>query len=557
MSKIYTLSLILLLLITDQVTLAQPGLLDNTFGGGDGKLALDFGGGNDAASDLVIQPDGKILVVGNSNINSFTQFALVRLNADGTYDNSFSDDGLVNLQLAGSNYDNATCMALQSDGKIIVGGTSFSEGYFKLVVVRFNSNGTLDATFGEEGVFTYAENTNFSCSSVAIDAAGNILAAGSANLFNQGSQFTVIRITSAGVIDSGFGSAGAQYASFGAQSSPTDMIIQSDGKIVVAGSQFGEFYSDCAITRFNSNGTLDTSFDTDGKRSFALAEYDDYITSIAQLPNGKLLLGGVSNTEFALVQLNSNGTNNTSFSGDGIVLADMDDSFDEIHDIALDDDGNIVVAGHSAYNIYDIAVLRFLPNGTLDTFFNGNGKVTIDFFGTYDYSYAMKIQTNGQIVVAGSTDNNGHNDMAVARIQGVCPIITFEQEITITEGESITVGSNTYTQPGIYEDILDTESGCDSTVITTLIVTVGIDNQFSKKNNINVWPAPFQEELNVAGTNAGDIIIITEISGKRIMELKALSNTTTIPAADLPAGSYILSVVGDTTRQTRHILKVN
>ena len=608
MRNFHSLLLVILCLFFWQDSInAQPGALDPTFGN-NGKITLDFFEESDEAKDVAIQTDGKILVAGTINLNFNIQFAIVRYNEDGTLDNTFSDDGKANVQFGTNGFSSLESLVIQPDGKILVAGTTFSTNNYQLAIARLNSDGALDNTFSGDGLFTSSFATNVFCGDMTLDNVGNIIAAGASGLMGVDNHISVIRVLNNGTLDIGFGNNGLQRVDIGTQSGALSVIVQNDGKIVAAGRTDDGVYNDFAITRFLSNGALDATFDGDGKRTFSLAEYDDYATSILQLPNGKLLLGGISNTEFALVQLNENGSNNTSFSGDGIVQADMNDSFDEIQDIALDTDGNIVAVGHSAYNIYDLAVLRFLPNGTLDNLFSFDGKTTIDFLATYDYGFAVALQQDGKIVVAGSTDNNGNSDFAVARLQGVCQIIlssqnvsicngesytigsnvysqsgvysdvltlpsgcdssvvttltvlsnsNFTQNVTITSGESFTVGNSTYTTEGTYQDVLTSANGCDSVVTTNLTVTLGINDAGSKKYTLKAWPIPFNNELVIEGTLVGDQIQIFDLSGKLILELKAQMNQTIINTNQIKQGSYIISHISEARIRTAKAFKLN
>lgn len=608
MQKSNILSLAFIIALLFPLTfIAQPGVLDPTFGN-NGKVTLDFLQEADEAKDVAIQTDGKILVAGTSNLNFNIQFALVRFNEDGTLDNTFSEDGIANVQFGSSNFSSAECLAIQPDGKILVAGTTFSGNFYQLAMVRLNIDGTLDNTFSGDGLFTSTFATNVFCGAIALDNDGSIVAAGASGLLGADNHISVIRVQGNGTLDIGFGNNGLQRVDIGTQSGALSVIVQNDGKIVAAGRTDDGVYNDFAVTRFLSNGSLDATFDGDGKRTFSLAEYDDYATSLLQLPNGKLLLGGISNTEFALVQLNANGSNNTAFSGDGIVQTDMNDSFDEIQDIALDADGNIVAVGQSAYNIYDIAVLRYLPNGTLDNLFSLDGKATIDFLGTYDYGQAVALQQDGKIVVAGSTDNNGNSDFALARLQGVCQIISssqnvsicsgesysvgssvytqsgvyndiltlpsgcdssvvttlsvlsnsnFTQNVTITSGESFTVGNSNYTTEGTYQDILTSVSGCDSVVTTNLTVTLGINDAGSKNYSLKAWPIPFNNELVVEGTLLDDQIRVFDLSGKLILEIEAQMDKTIINTSAIQRGSYIVSHLSKSKVRTTKAFKLN
>lgn len=608
MRNIYAFVLALLFFfLSTKASISQPGVLDPSFGIG-GRVTLDLLNQADFAKDIAIQADGKILVAGRGNFNFNNQLILLRFNLDGTLDNSFSGDGIANVQFGNNSLSYAEELVIQPDGKIVVAGSTLTGSYYQLAIARFNTDGSLDNSFSGDGLFATNNNSNIFCDAVTLDESGNIIAAGASGTFANDNHITVVRVQSNGTLDTGFGNNGMQIANIGSQSSALSVIVQSDGKIVAAGRADDGVYNDIAIARFLPNGTLDPSFDGDGRRSFSLDAYDDYSTCLLQLPNGKLLLGGVSNTEFALVQLNANGSNNTAFSGDGIVRSDMNDSFDEIHDIALDPDGNIIAVGHSGYNIYDISVLRYLPNGNLDNLFSLDGKTTIDYTGSYDYGYALAIQQDGKIVIAGSTDNNGNQDIALARLQGVCQLVSsaqnvsicsgesysigtsvytqsgvyndnltlpsgcdssvvttltilsnsnFTQNVTITSGESFTVGNSTYTTEGSYQDVLTSANGCDSVVTTNLTVTLGINDAASMNYVLKAWPIPFNNELVIEGTLVGDQIQIFDLSGKLILELKAQMNQTTINTTAIQRGSYIVSHLSKSKVRTTKAFKLN
>jgi len=590
------------------VSKAQPGLLDPTFANG-GKLIVDFLGQSDEAKDVAIQPDGKILIAGSSNQNFIHKFALIRLNSDGTPDASFSNDGNVDIQIGTNNLSTLECMLLQPDGKIILAGQTYNGTYFQIALVRFTNSGILDSTFSNDGIFTYSPNASVGCNAIALDANGSIVVAGSSSFLGNGSDVSLFRVNSNGTLDLGFGGGdGHLETGVGAVSSALDVVIQSDGKIVVAGLTGDGTYNDFLVARYNSGGFIDNTFDTDGIKTFSLAEYDDYATSILQLASGKLLIGGFGATEFTLVRLNSNGAFDNTFGGDGIVLADMNNSSDEIHDLAIDADGKIVVAGHSGYNLYDAAVLRFNANGTIDNLFSMDGKTTVDFSGTYDYSYGVAIQADGKIVVVGSTDNGGQNDFAIFRLQGVCPAISFSQEVsictgesivvdghqyttagvyndqitlatgcdssittilnvlphssftqdvTINAGESLSVGNNTYTSSGTYEDVLVAANGCDSLLTTILTVLVGIDDIGLQHELVQVRPVPFEDILIIDGTRNKDVIELTDISGKLIMRVEAKEEQMNLNTSELHAGMYWLIQRNNERLKVRKVMKLN
>jgi uncharacterized delta-60 repeat protein len=606
-SPLNFLLIFMVLLIHGSLT-AQPGALDPGFGNS-GKLTLDFSMNNDEARDVAIQSDGKILVAGKANVNFVFYFAVIRLNADGTLDNSFGDNGKVLTSINDSQVNSLNCMALQSDGKIILGGSIYSNNRWQIALVRLNSDGTLDETFSSDGVLTHSYGANDFCTSVAVQADGKIVVGGDSGDPGLGQHFSVSRFNTNGTIDASFGG-GSQAAFVGVQSGTSELVIQTDGKIVLAGRTNDGVYNDVALVRFTATGSLDTGFDGDGIRTLSLEEYDDYATKIVQLPGGKLLVGGISNTEFALMRFNANGALDNSFSGDGIVKADMNDTFDELLDFTLDSDGRIVAVGHSLYNLYDIAVLRFNANGTFDNLFSLDGKTTVDFTGTYDYSYGVALQQDGKIVVVGSTDATdagNQNDFAILRFKANCDVVVTQldysicegstvtvggtvyntsgnytntlvlpsgcdsivntsltvlpnsnitQNLTIDAGQSVVVGKNTYTSEGVYTDILVSANGCDSVVTTNLTVNTGIGNVKDSEDDITVWPSPFTTEFSVNNLFPNDEVILLDFSGRPLMHVKATSQQLTIPTSHLPNGNYTLIHWGKRSSSVLKLLKV-
>lgn len=572
------------------LTYAQPGVLDGSFGVG-GKVSLDFYNENDEAKDVVIQPDGKIIIAGGCNNNFINKFSLIRLNPDGSLDTDFGVGGKVETQFGNSNISLAECVALQTDGKIVVAGSTFVGSYFIMAVARYLPDGQLDGTFSGDGLFSYSLAGSISINSLAIQSDGSILLAGSGGFTGGGTHITVLKLNSNGTLDQSFGDGTGQLTTeIGTSSTALDVIVQTDGKIVVAGLTSDGAYSDVAVVRYLSNGVLDNGFDGDGIRTLSLDAYDDFASGILQLPNGKLLISATSNVDFALARFNSNGSLDNTFSGDGIVETDMDDSFDNLTDLSLDAEGRIVAVGHSSYNLYNMSVLRYLPNGTLDNLFSMDGKTTIDMSGTYDYAYALALQPDGKIVMVGSTDVQGQNDFAIVRLQGECSEASSTQTISICSGETISVGNNTYNATGTYTDLLSLPSGCDSTVTTQLtvipninvnqsvtitegesysignstyteegtyidvfiaangcdsIVTTNLSVVTSLESLINgaflhIWPMPFQHELNVKGLQGGDQIFIIDLSGRIVSGGMDFSGQSRIELSHLSSGAYFL-----------------
>ena len=415
----------------------RSGTLDASFGTG-GKVTTDFAGSGDGAGAIAVQPDGKLVAAGAATINGQADFALARYNSNGTLDTGFGTDGRVTTDFGGR-YEVARSVALQWDGKIVVAGGSVIGLFNDFAVARYLSDGTLDASFGTGGkVITKFENrpdgmapgeVSADANSVAVQPDGKIVVAGYANIEGE-EDFALVRYNANGTLDATFGSGGKVITDFGrlqqgySYAFGFSLALEPDGKIVVAGVAYIGAGRDFALARYNSNGTLDTSFGTGGK---VITDFtrDDSTFSVAVEPDGKILAAGMADVSrgygFALVRYNSNGTLDASFGAGGIVTTDfglLDQGFSVAYaaSLAVQPDGGIVAAGRAYFNGgFHSGLARYNSDGTLDANFGTGGKVTADFQGPYDYDQFSFVvaQPDGKIVVAVS----GLGDFTLARYE--------------------------------------------------------------------------------------------------------------------------------------------
>jgi uncharacterized delta-60 repeat protein len=262
--------------------------------------------------------------------------------------------------------DQAEAIALQSDGKIVVAGNTqlLSGGPRDFAIVRFNVDGTLDTTFGGgDGIVTTSIQS------------GDDLA--------------------------------------------YDMLIQTDGKIVAAGSSAGTGTSDFALARYRTDGRLDPTFDADGKVLTPIGPQDDVAYGLALQTDGRIVAsGGTSDgsDDFAVARYNPSGSLDATFSGDGKVTTSISSSDDAAYDVAVQLDGKIVAGGFTTISAEDFALVRYNSDGTLDPAFGGDGIVSNDFFGfNHDVIRAIAIQSDGKILAAGSSSHIPGEAFAVAR----------------------------------------------------------------------------------------------------------------------------------------------
>lgn len=410
-----------------------PGSLDLSFNG-TGQRTTDFVVGDDYGNAVAVQADGRIVVVGFATIGTDTDFAVARYNSDGTPDTTFNATGKVLTDIAG-NGDSALGVAIQGDGKIVVAGLANDGAFNNFAVVRYNANGTLDTTFNGTGKVTTPFGTNFSiATSVVVQGDGKIVLAGY-TLNALDFDFAVARYNANGSLDTTFNGSGKLLLAVpGTDDLINSMALQADGKIVLAGySSDNAGTTDCVVARLNTNGTLDTTFNGTGKVTTSLSSADETFTSVAVQSDGMIVAAGKASNgvdyDFAVVRYTAAGALDTTFNGTGKVITAFGAGDDSISGVALQTDGKIVVAGTSlGGGGITFAVARYTGAGSLDTTFNGTGKTTIGFGATTNGVGGVALQSDGRIVVAGSVGTV--SDFAVARLcggDGATPLNTWRQ----------------------------------------------------------------------------------------------------------------------------------
>ena len=352
------------------------GSLDTSFGNG-GKVVSDFGA-SDSAHAVALQPDGKIVAAGASQSSSIGNIVLARYNADGSLDSTFGNGGKITTDINGQ-YERADALVLQADGKLVTAGFICGGGNCDVLLIRYNSNGGLDSTFGSGGIVTTDYNGQGvdSARALVLQPDGKIVAAGSVYLSAK-SDFALARYNSNGTLDTTFGAGGIVTTDFGDSEDASDVVIQPDGKIVAAGS-FGDGDPDndpskFALARYNADGTLDTTFGSGGKVLTDLGQSGHFIglSGLALQAGGKIVVaGGVRlfnenfasvSENFALVRYNTSGTLDTTFGAGGIVTTNFGVFVRAAGGIVIQPDGKVVAAGYTVHenNSSDIALARYV-----------------------------------------------------------------------------------------------------------------------------------------------------------------------------------------------------
>lgn len=354
------------------------GSLDSTFGTG-GKVVTDFGKDQawDDAFATVLQPDGKILVAGRHspkfNSGGNWDMALVRYNANGSLDKTFGGTGIVTTSFSRTSQEQATAVALQSDGKIVIAGF-VQDTTSDFALARFNTNGTLDTAYGTGGrarigiasgsVYARVHLVRQPDDKMVVE--GDVYFAGPPESY----QFAVARVKINGTLDTSFGGGtGKVVAALGeSNTNAYGVALQGDGKIVVAGLSWNLSNGtgvDFALARFNSTGTLDTTFDGDGVRTVDLGitqDHNEGATSLAIQADGKIIAAGFTNgvgspssaSDFAMIRVNPlDGSLDSTFGNGGIVITAVTAGQDAANAVVLQSDGKIVLGGS--------ALARYLP----------------------------------------------------------------------------------------------------------------------------------------------------------------------------------------------------
>lgn len=396
---------------------SQSGTLDLSFGMG-GKVTTAFGSTYARGNSIAIQNDGKIVVAGASNNGVNDDFALARYNSDGTLDNTFGSVGKV-LTDFGSGSDRAYSVSIQIDGKIVVAGNTYTNNYvYDFAVVRYNSNGSLDSTFGSSGkVLTDFGNTNDFGYSVLVQNDGKIVVAGSSYNHIQWS-FALVRYNINGSLDNSFGIGGKVTSDFGHFDEVGSALIQSDGKIVVAGWRYDNgSWRNFALVRFNINGSLDGTFGSGGTVVTDFGGDSDTGNSVSMQSDGKIVVAGWSINSglgFALARYENNGILDNTFGSGGKVITAIGGS-SQGNSVVIQSDGKIVVAGDNNNGVNrDFVLVRYNIDGSLDNSFGSSG-VAITDFGGDDWGNSVTIQNDGKIIVAGYTDTGSNWYIAIAR----------------------------------------------------------------------------------------------------------------------------------------------
>lgn len=363
------------------------GSLDTSFGLR-GKVTVPFGD-RAAAAAAALQPDGKVVATGfiaSGLYSNSWNFGVARYMPGGKLDPTFGSAGRVATKF-GSIASSANALALQPDGKVVVAGQLNGPGSRGIALARYRADGSLDQSFSTDGQVTTLSGTDAAASAVALQPDGKIIVAGTAP-----GHFAVVRYEPDGSLDPTFGTDGLVTTSVGVGAGGNALALEPGGKIVVAGGGGSEF----VLARYNSDGSLDLSFGSGGtvRTPFIDCAGSDYCGSVANAlalqGDGKIVAAGqtcIGQCSFALARYNPDGSLDAGFGSAGKVTTSFGYPSPEMGEVwgdyaqalALQTDGKIVAAGYSQFGPHveqsGVALARYLPNGSLDASFGAGGQV--------------------------------------------------------------------------------------------------------------------------------------------------------------------------------------
>ncbi len=581
------------------------GSIDSTFG--NNGIAKTIISNYSSGRAIILQADGKILVVGHAGDGASYGSVVLRYTSDGVLDTTFNHTGYVLTYFGRDN--NGAEVVVQPDGKIIVAGTSDKN----FVITRYNTNGTLDPSFGLGGYFSFSFRGWEEAYEVAVDSKNRIVTLGpgivsrnnydgkqdisfdkngrlnerycginngagalaiqndnriiiggsfdSSYFTNSFRLFRIIRRLENGTIDESFGNAGGASTGFYYNDVVNSIALQPDGKIVAAGQTTTPSTNihAFALARYKTDGSLDNSFDSDGKVTTNLGGYNG-ANSVKIQPDGKIIAAGHADNNFAIIRYNIDGSLDLTFDSDGVAITDFgSDGYESATDIAIQKDGKILAAGKtriSNTNNYEFALSRYNIDGSLDISFGSSGKVLTGIISNGG-TQSLAIQKDGKIIVVGvgSAINNLAPDIISIRynINGSIDSTFGESGVLITD-----FGGNGYKVSAVIQNesklvIAGTSDGYFA--LARYILFNNPDNISEEKSLLSVYPNPTQGNITIEFPEPGTVDFI-DLYGKTIKSVKCTNNRSTINIGEFIPGIYTVRIKTSNGIAIQKILKL-
>lgn len=486
--------------------------INNSFGqSGTGIIIQSI---NDSAISHAIGIDSssRLVISGVTNIADQDYFFVARYLSTGILDTSFGTSGVTSTAIG--DFAISTTLALDSTGKIILGGYTIDGGITKFALTKYSSNGTLDTTFGSSGIVKTEIESGAMINSIVIDSSDNIIAGGTA-IAEGKALFVLAKYNSLGNLVSTFGNNGITKTSINGNlhNIINSLKIDSNGKFVAGGWTTTTTGTNAAVLRFNQDGSLDTTFNTTGIVSISSSETNHIFgKSIAlKSDNSIFIAGGNRNNKSIISKLTSAGTLDTNFGDNGQVVTTFGNNT-QINDIALDSNNNLVIAGFHDNNVI---VARYNSLGSLDSTFGTNGIEETSVSDSTLAAFALAIQSNNNIVVTGSSNN----DVLLAQYTNNSSV-----SVTISSpANNSTLSYNKFLVTGSSSEASESVSVYIDDVLLETVTTNSLGNWATTQLNssLNDGTHFIKAELfdNVSSTTATDINKVTIAANNGIINL--------------------------------------
>ncbi len=451
--------------------------------------------------DMEVLPNGKFVSIGYKD-QAINAFYLTQQLPNGDLDTSFNHSGIKQFGF-GNSYEFAVDIDLDANGNFLIAGTS--NGSYALA--RMLPSGIFDSTFANNGIarVSFGEGFGSNIRKIKQQADGKIIAIGEA-YSGSNFDFAAARFNINGTLDSTFGTDGKAIFDFSSNNDfGNDLVIEADGKITIAGRALNsDGTSKFALLRLNSNGTLDNSFGNNGKTISSInAQYEEVFNNILKLSDGSYIASGHFGGDFTVFKYTPNGVSDNSFGTSGHVTTDFGDYQDDALALAIDNQGKILLAGYASDTLIDdffqAAIVRYNSNGTLDNTFDEDGKFAI-LLGSYSSQFrSIHLVENGDILLGGTRSEN-------------------------------------QTGGGFISNFVHVKLNSNS--------TTNLEDQTNKFGSFLLYPNPAQQFIKVAQQNniQNCTLKIQDISGKFIYQSTFHSPEIAIDLSDFEIGIYFISI---------------
>jgi uncharacterized delta-60 repeat protein len=406
-----TLTIIFIFLLLSKAFAQTAGILDPDFNG-NGKLTFSLSTDDDFCKDIAIDANQKIIAGGTSYMNGIRCFAITRLNPDGSFDLSFSTDGKQKTII--NNADaSLSKILIQSDQKIIAAGSNDNG----IVLVRYNTDGTLDNSFSFDGIVTTSTTSTFG--SAALDANGNIFVALSNGILD--TTIELYKYDPNGALDLSFGVAGKRKITISYDAQPGQLIIDNDGTMHVFGSYLQTSVRYIFYTRLLSDGNYDTNVLGTSKYKTVGFTQSSQFASAAKNPDNTFYVAAITNLKLGITKLGTNGAVIGQFGNSGRVETDLGYKSAKAGGIVVQPDGKFFIGGAAVSQNFEQSfwVARFWPSGVIDSSFGINGLTNVSLgtnINDVAYQGTCILQPDYRFLMSGSYEKNNKADFVITRL---------------------------------------------------------------------------------------------------------------------------------------------